>query len=198
MLKVVRSKLKYCEKEPASQPTVITARRVPPTPCPVRHLTAVSDSQSVPSHPVCPRRPLAVCRTTPMSAPCTVIDLDPVPARFDLRVVLAMGISSDTAIVKLPPLCPTVITDRRLRPAPCPVRHTTDVSDSQSVPSHPVCPSRPRVVDAASPSPAPCNRTAVMPDPPWLPRPATLTPPTSNDHAADALPPRIPLVITAR
>ena len=148
---------------PPRPPAVITARRVPPAPWPVRHLTAVSDSQSVPSHPECPSRPLAVCLATPRPDPCTVIDAEPVPPPLARRTMLPTDTSSDTAIVKLPPLCPTVITARRVPRTPCPAVHLTAVSDSQSVPSHPECPSRPRAVAAASPSPPPCIRRAAAP-----------------------------------
>ncbi len=46
------------------------------------HLTDVSDSHSVALHPVCSPRARPVYVTSPMPAPCTVIDPDPVPARF--------------------------------------------------------------------------------------------------------------------
>ena len=36
----------------------------------------------VASNDVCPNRPLIVSATSPMLAPCTVTDPDPVPARF--------------------------------------------------------------------------------------------------------------------
>ena len=52
------------------------------------HRTDVSDSHSVPSHPVCPSRAIAVYATSPSPAPCTVTDVDPVPARFPLRITL--------------------------------------------------------------------------------------------------------------
>ena len=148
---------------PPRPPAVITARRVPPAPWPVRHLTAVSDSQSVPSHPVCPARPLVEYFTTPRPDPCTVIDAEPVPPLLARRIRLSPGTSTDHAPLPLPPRCPTVITARRVPPATGPVRHLTAVSDSQSVPSHPECPSRPRAVAAASPSPPPCIRRAAAP-----------------------------------
>ena len=67
---------------PNRSPAVITTRRVPRAPCPTMHRTDVSDSHSVPSHPVCPSRPIAVYATSPRLAPCTVTDADPVPARL--------------------------------------------------------------------------------------------------------------------
>ena len=69
---------------PDRSPAVITTRRVPDTPCPLKHLIKVSDSHSVASHPVCPSRARPVYVTSPIPAPCTVNDADPVPARFNL------------------------------------------------------------------------------------------------------------------
>ena len=54
--------------------------------CPARHLTDVSDSLSVPSHPLLPHPPPPVYYTSPTPLPCTVIDAVPVPARFVQRV----------------------------------------------------------------------------------------------------------------
>ena len=66
----------------AASEAVITTRRVCDEPRPTMHLTDVSDSHSVPSHPVCPSLPMLVYATSPRPAPCTVIDADPVPARL--------------------------------------------------------------------------------------------------------------------
>ena len=52
------------------------------------HLTDVSDSHSVPSHPVAPVRVIPVYVTSPRLAPCTVTDADPVPARLYPRLKL--------------------------------------------------------------------------------------------------------------
>ena len=59
------------------------------------HLTDVSDSHSVPSHPVCPIRPTAVTPTSPSPAPCTVTDADPVPARFSRLDMLMLPDSTE-------------------------------------------------------------------------------------------------------
>ena len=116
-------------------PIVIRNRRVLPDPCPTRHLKDVSDSQSVPSHPVCPPPPLVVYANTPMLAPCTVTEADPVPARFSRRVTLRDPTSTENAADKLAPRSPPVITTRRVPPTWPPALHLTDVSDSQSVDS---------------------------------------------------------------
>ena len=80
---------------PALSPNVITTRRVPFAPCPIRHLKDVSDSQSVASHLDPPMCALAVYITRPILVPCTVTDADPVPALFALRVMLSPAMSTD-------------------------------------------------------------------------------------------------------
>ena len=132
-------------------PIVITIRRVPRGTCPVRHLTDVSDSHSVASHPVCTSRARPVYDTSPMLDPCTVTDADPVPARLLFRTMLSSASSDDQPCVLVLPRSPTVIVTRRVPRAPCVTRHLTDVSDSHSVASHPVCPSRARLVYVTSP-----------------------------------------------
>ena len=71
---------------PDRSPAVITTRRVPRAPCPTMHRTDVSDSHSVPSHPVCPSLIIAVYASSPRLAPFTVIDRAPVPAPFSRYV----------------------------------------------------------------------------------------------------------------
>ena len=80
---------------PDRSPAVITTRRVPRAPCPTMHRTDVSDSHSVPSHPVCPSRAIAVYATSPRLAPCTVTDADPVPARLYPRLTLTAPTSTE-------------------------------------------------------------------------------------------------------
>ncbi len=154
-----------CVLLPPRSPTVITTRRVPRTPCVKLHRTDVSDSQSVASHPVCPSRARPVLLTSPMLAPCTVIDAEPVPARFCRRITLNAPTSTDHPCVLLPPRSPTVITIRRVPQAPCVTLHLTDVSDSHTVASHPVCSPRARPVCGRNPMPAPCTVTDASPDP---------------------------------
>jgi hypothetical protein len=43
-----------------------------------------------------------VCVTSPMLAPCTVTDADPVPARFCRRITLKAPTSTDHPCVTLP------------------------------------------------------------------------------------------------
>ncbi len=70
--------------------------------------------------------------TSPMPAPCTVIDADPVPAPFCRRITLNAPTSTDHPCVLLPPRSPTVTTTRRVPRAPCVALHLTDVSDTQT------------------------------------------------------------------
>jgi len=170
-----------CDMLPDRSPDVTVTRLVPPDPCPVRHLTDVSDSHSVPSHPVCPECAMAVNATSPRLDPCTVTDADPVPALFSRRITLIDPKSTENVCDRLPDRSPTVNTDRRVPRAPWLTMHLTDVSDSHSVASHPVCPSRTVAVNATSPSPAPCTVTDVEPVPALLARRTTLMLPTSTE-----------------
>src|SRR6056300_729219 len=179
-------------------PAVITTRRVPRAPCPTMHLIDVSDSHSVASHPVCPSRALPVYATSPMLAPCSVTDAEPVPARLLRRAMLSPAMSVDQPSDTLAPRSPAVITTRRVPRAPCPTMHLIDVSDRKTVASHPVCPSRALPVYATSPMLAPCTVTDAEPVPARLLRRAMLSPAMSVDQPSDTLAPRSPAVITTR
>ena len=149
---------------PDRSPAVITTRRVPQFPSrPIRHRTDVSDSHSVPSHPVVPDRTIDVYPACPRLPPCNVTDPDPVPPRFDFFCPLSVPASNDIPMLPVPNLLSSVATTRRVPFAPLPTRHRTDVSDSHSVPSHPVSPDRTIDVYPARASPAP--RTVTDPDP---------------------------------
>ena len=164
------------------------ACRLPLAPYPARHLTDVSDSHPVASHPVFPARPRAVNLTSPMLDPCTVIDAAPVPARFCRRVALTPPpMSDDHACVTLPPRTPAVITTRLVPRPPCDTEHLTDVSDSHPVASHPVCPSRALPVYETSPMLAPCTVTDADPVPTAFTRSTTLKRNASTDHACDTV-----------
>ena len=183
---------------PDRSPAVIVTRRLPEADRPTRHRTDVSDSHSVPSHPVCPDRTIAVIPTSPRLDPCTVTDADPVPALLSRRIVLMDPTSTEYASDMLPDRSPAVIVTRRVPRPPCPARHRTDVSDSHSVPSHPVCPDRTIAVTAVSPTPAPCTVTDADPVPARLYPSITLITPASIDITAVPLPDRSPAVIVTR
>ena len=187
-----------CDALPLCSPAVIASRCVPREPWISRHLTDVSDCQSVPSHPVWPMRPRTVYVTTPMLDPCTVIDAEPVPARFPRRVLLILIASTDHALDALPIRWPTVITDRRVPPAPCPSRHLTDVSDAHSVDSHPVLPYRACPVYLTMPMLAPCTVIDADPVPARFDARIRLTLPASTLHPCVALAPCSTPVTTTR
>ena len=78
---------------PDRSPDVTIARLDPCAPAVAMHLKDVSDCQSVPSHPVCPDRPIAVYPTVPILDPCTVTEEDPVPGPFIFCDKLRFGAS---------------------------------------------------------------------------------------------------------
>ena len=179
-------------------PTLMTVRRVPPPPCPIRHRTDVSDSQSVDSHEVMPSLLPVVYPTVPILAPCTVIDADPDPALFPCRITLVPPISDVHPCVMLPARLSPVITSRRVPLALCPTRHLTEVSDAHSVLSQPVSPARPLVVYPNTPMLAPCTVATLEPVLAWFPITAILNTPTSTDHPWLMLFPCWATVMTAR
>jgi hypothetical protein len=154
----------------------------------------VSDSHSVPSHPVCPDRTTEVKSTAPKPAPITVTDVDPVPAMFVCHTILMLGASKDNCMLPVPTRSPTVMTTRRVPRGPCPTMQRTDVSDSHSVPSHPVSPACSIAVKAASPRLDPCTVTDADPVPKLLPPRVKLTELRSTEYASVMLPPRSPAV----
>eukprot|EP00961_Rhodomonas_salina_P270523 3655204-Rhodomonas_salina.1 len=133
-----------------------------------------------------------------MFAPCTVTLVDPVPARFALLVKLRPTRSTDQTAVAVPALSPAVTVTRRVPRAPPPVRHLTDVSDSHSVDSHPLCPTRNDPVYVASPMFAPCIVTLVDPVPARFIRLIELTADRSVDHTPVTLPALSPTVNITR
>jgi hypothetical protein len=135
--------------------------------------------------------------TSPSPAPCTVTDADPVPAEFDRRNTLTLPESKEIATDVLPPRSPAVIIIRRVHRTPWPTRHLIDVSDSHSVPSHPVCPIRPSAVNATSPKPDPCTVTKTDPVPTPLARTWLDSVLTSYDTCCDITLRLAPIVIEA-
>jgi len=86
--------------------TVMCARHVPPrAPCPSMHRGDVSNSHSLPLHPVCPPRPMAVKTTNPRPAPCTLIDADPVQPLLPRCVILTLDRSTSHACVIVAGFC---------------------------------------------------------------------------------------------
>lgn len=88
----------------------------------------------------------------------------------------------------LAPWAPAVIDTRRVPADPCPARHLTDVSDTHSDDSHPVCPSPARPVFEASPMLDPCTVTDDDPVPAPFVRRTVLSLDKSTDHDLLELP----------
>ena len=179
-------------------PIVITTRRVPRAPDPCMHLTDVSDSHSVASHPVAPPRMLPVYMTRPMLDPCTVTDVAPVPALLLRRTKLKRPTSMLMLAETLPVRSDNVMPILRLPLTPWPRAHRIDVSDSHSVASHPVCPVRACPEYATSPKPAPCTVTDAEPDPARFTDRVRLTVTNPMVKPDVTLEDRSPAVITTR
>ena len=81
----------------------------------------------------------------PSPSPITVTDMLPVLARFSCTTLDKLR-SYDTASVTLPALPPAVTTIRCVPATPDADWHTTDVSDTHSLASHPVDELRPAAV----------------------------------------------------
>ena len=127
---------------PNCSPDVITTRRLPPPPGPLKQRSDVSDIQLVASHAVWPIRIATLEDNIPKSDPCMDTEKWPAMIRFDPRNSSKEGMSIENSSDTVPPTCPAV-TERRLVPiSPCPVRHRTDESDSHDVSSHPEWPKR--------------------------------------------------------
>ncbi len=127
---------------PPRSPTVTTAAAVPRVPCPpVMHRTDVSDSHSVPSHPVCPPRPIAVSPTSPSPDPCTVTDADPVTAPLARTILVIVLASYDTCSDMMLRLAPIVMEAGNVLPVVTRVSlHARDVYDIHSLASQAVLP----------------------------------------------------------
>ena len=191
------------ETLPTRIPEVMTTRLDLESELTVRHLTDVTDSHSVPSHPVCPDRTIAVicCVANPMLPPKTTIDADPVLTILGRPEELRDPPINEYASDMLPNRSPPVIVTRRVPPDELPMRHRTDVSDSHSVPSHPVCPDRTIAVIIRASRPIPPPYTVIdVTSPPstTLLDPAMLTDSASTEYASDMLPDRSPPVIATR
>ena len=110
LLKLPRSTEYTALRLPERSPAVITTRRVPRVPQPIKHLTDVSDRHAVVSHFELPTLPDAVRTNKPNPAPRMVTLVDPVPALF-LRIwELTLCRSIENPWLALPDLSPIEIT----------------------------------------------------------------------------------------
>ena len=96
-------------------------------------MSDVSDFQLVLSHAVCLPRTDTVVPTSPNPAPCKLTLAEPVAPPLLRPTVLALETSVDTALDVLPDQAATVRPSLVLLPILRPVRHLTDVPDSQLV-----------------------------------------------------------------
>ena len=124
------------------------------------HRTDVSDSHSVPSHPVELYRACWLYHVTHSNPPpCTVTLVDPVPALLVFLAVLTTPLSIDIMNISVPdPTRSPDVIDTRLVPrndAWC--RQRTDESDSHAVASHAVLRALAAREYLRDPSPAPCT-----------------------------------------
>ena len=124
---------------PTRTPTLADTTRLALTPCAVLHCSEVSATQLVASHADPPTRTDSVYVARPKFDPCSVMLSDPVDGRFAPSVTLSADFMSiDSNDVTLPIEHPTVMLVILLAPTPCPARHMTHVSDTQSDASHAV------------------------------------------------------------
>lgn len=183
---------------PTQPPTVMDIRRLPSPTRPDKHISHVSDSHLVASHPVGPTLAVTVCIQSPPLDPCKLTLVDPVDAKFMLCSTLSAPSATEYTTVKLPGLTPAD-TARRLLPIdPLPIWHRTDVSDSHEVPSHVECPPRPAPLLYASPNPLPRIVTLLAPVPAALARLNPLPTPNTNENPAVVLAVSPPVVTNTR
>ncbi len=148
---------------PAAWPILTDTSLLDQIPCPPWHITLVSDPQAVRSQAVPPSRADPLVPIGPMLAPFNVTLVDPVPPLFDLLKALADPLSAENGDDALPTLLPAVKTALRLPDTTCPTWQRTDESESHTVPSHPVFPTRTAPVLLQRPTPAPCRDTLMDP-----------------------------------
>ena len=127
---------------PVCPPAVTISRTDPPTPLPPMHLTDVSDTHSLPSHPVVPTLIVMLCIVLPSPPPITVTDVLPVAPLLLTSKLDTDPTSYDTPSLIDPANDPTVIPTRTVPDTPLAFWHATDVSDSHMLASHPDPPCR--------------------------------------------------------
>eukprot|EP00961_Rhodomonas_salina_P283931 3837218-Rhodomonas_salina.2 len=124
---------------PTTDPALNTARMLPPDPTDTWHDTELSDTHSVPSHPVSPIPAPTLYPKTPRPPPLTVTLPCPVVGqRFTTDNPVIDPESYVPASDTVPDTVPAVTTARMLPPSPQPALHATELSDVHAVDSHPV------------------------------------------------------------
>ena len=121
-------------------PAVILTCNVLNTPAGVRHSTLLSDTHPVDSPAVMPTTAIMVCPCSPSPDPITIISSLPGSITFDVPTTDTTPVSADTSPVADPIASPDVTVIRLLPDPDRPITHTTAVSDTHDVCSHPVRP----------------------------------------------------------
>jgi hypothetical protein len=155
----------------------------------------VSDSHSVPSHPVRPKRAAPLKLASPIPAPCTVTLADPDTAPFLRFITLPAALSPESISVTLPTACPTLIHALLLPATPWLASPRKDVSDSHTDSSPAVPPCLHPPVCPASPRFAPCIVTRIEPVETPFDRPTTLSTGPDTENTALTLP-TLPCTLT--
>lgn len=123
-------------------PVVKRSDLVPKCPVINKHLTVVSATQIVRSHPECSARDAGVCPVIPNPSPEIVMLDEPVAPTFFLVETLTAATSTLKAFEILPDARPTVTLNFLLCIRLCPLWHLAAVSDCQDVRSQADCPKR--------------------------------------------------------
>lgn len=127
---------------PARAPELKTNARVLPTPCPALHTTALSADHVLCSHSVRPARTPPVNPASPAPLPCTVTLAAPDDAWFACLAALNALAPPLNAHEPLPTLTNTETTVLLLPAIVCPALPSKDVSDTHTLPSAALCPTR--------------------------------------------------------
>ena len=155
----------------------------------------MSDSQSVPSHPLRPDFKVPVPDHSPIPDPCTVTLNDPVPPTFARLITLSCPVSSENASVTLPSRTPTVAVKILLPLSPPLARQCKEVSDRHVERSQAVLPTRATELKLNTPNPPPYMVTLADPDDIAFGRTPPLNSNMSLEIDSEPVPVRIPTVI---
>jgi hypothetical protein len=152
------------EALPTNNPVVTVARRLPPTRWLPLHKIAVSDSHSLISQLLAPRRIPPLSTETPRPELCTVTLDDPLDPAFCTLDTLKLVTETENTSVVLPADPPALTTMRRDLLAACARRHRKLVSDSHSVLAQAENPTRKDSDIVPCPNPLPNTVTLSDPD----------------------------------
>jgi hypothetical protein len=193
-LSLTVSALKSDETLPAEASIDTTVRRLPPSPCAVRHTSDVSELHVVISQAVDPASADKLASNSPNPRPRTVMLVDLIAGMLICHTLLTIAASAEYTEVLLA-ICSPAVTEARLLPPPsCTLRQATDESAAHSVASHADPPLMDAKLSMLIPRPLPSTWRLTDPVRPTLPRLATLIRPGSADTPHVALPVLRPVV----